>query len=140
MFRPRRFRAGTWLFESDQRGVISAWCCRSGQPRFLTPLRSRSDDGGDGGRHPSSAGFTIRSSMMLRMEFRQFVTSTLARLRRDTLRRRRVRHGTPESLEPRVLLNATLVKDINPLSYSSPSFMAEVNGTLYFRAYASLRM
>jgi ELWxxDGT repeat protein len=72
--------------------------------------------------------------MMLRMEFRQFVTSTLARLRRDTLRRRRVRHGTPESLEPRVLLNATLVKDINPLSYSSPSFMAEVNGTLYFQA------
>jgi ELWxxDGT repeat protein len=72
--------------------------------------------------------------MMLRMEFRQFVTNTLARLRRDTPRRRRVRHGTPQSLEARVLLNATLVKDIHPSGDSAPLLLTNVNGTLYFRA------
>jgi hypothetical protein len=69
--------------------------------------------------------------MMLRMEFRQFVISTLARLRRDTPRRRRVRHRTPQSLEPRVLLSASLVKNIHPSSASTPERLTDVNGTLY---------
>ena len=55
---------------------------------------------------------------MRRIDFRQWVTTTLARLRRGTLRRRRVRHGIPECLESRVLLDASLVKDINPVRSS----------------------
>jgi ELWxxDGT repeat protein len=74
---------------------------------------------------------------MRRIDFRQWVTTTLARLRRGTLRRRRVRHGIPECLESRVLLDASLVKDINPVlttAGSDPSNLVEINGVLYFQA------
>jgi ELWxxDGT repeat protein len=73
---------------------------------------------------------------MLRREFRRFVTSTLARLRRDTLRRRRFRHSIAASFEPRGLLDAKLEKDIlgNPPASSSSHNFTDVNGTLFFRA------
>jgi ELWxxDGT repeat protein len=71
---------------------------------------------------------------MRRIEFRQLVTTTLARLRRGPLRRARVRHGLAESLEPRVLLAAKLVKEIHPTADATPSRLVNVNGTLFFAA------
>jgi ELWxxDGT repeat protein len=74
---------------------------------------------------------------MRRIDFRELVTAALARLRRGTLRRPRVRHGIPERLEPRVLLDASLVKDINPVlttAGSDPAHSVEINGVLYFQA------
>ena len=74
---------------------------------------------------------------MRRLNFGQLLSRTLARLRRSPLRRSRKRTATPESLEARVLLDANLVKDINPvpsLDGSSPNFLVEINGTVFFTA------
>jgi len=67
------------------------------------------------------------------VSFRQFVRSTLHRLRGARLRRPRLRPNTPELLEPRVLLDASLVKDIRlNTSYGDPP--VEVNGMVYMQA------
>ncbi len=71
------------------------------------------------------------------IRLRQFLTTALRRLSHAPRRRARVRSGKPESLEPRVLLDASPVKDINPVlttAGSNPQNFVEINGVLYFQA------
>jgi ELWxxDGT repeat protein len=80
---------------------------------------------------------------MIRFRLSRFVWNALSgvgarvglrRLGQAPGRRARVRCGRPESLEPRVLLDANLVKDINASGGASINNLVEVNGTLYFTA------
>ena len=71
------------------------------------------------------------------IRIRPLLTAILRRLGHAPRRRARGRSGKPESLEPRVLLDASPVKDINPVfttAGSNPESFVEINGVLYFQA------
>jgi ELWxxDGT repeat protein len=73
---------------------------------------------------------------MRRFDLRQLLRSTLSLLKARGPRRTPGRPEKIEALESRTLLAASLVKDINPgVGHSSPSYLVNVGGTVFFSAY-----